>query len=73
MSDVEKTDSRLEELEIRSAHQEAQIDELNKALFDHWQMIDALTKKIKHLSDKVAIIDERVPSNPGEDPPPPHY
>ena len=73
MSDVENYEARLEELEIRAAYQEGQIEELNKALFEHWQMIDVLTKQVKHLSDKVAMLDERVPSNPGEEPLPPHY
>ncbi len=73
MGEAEAYETRIEELEIRVAHQESQIEELNKALFDHWRLIDELTKKLKHLNDKVSMIDERVPSNPGDEPPPPHY
>jgi len=73
MAETEANEARIEELEVRVAHQESQIDELNKALFDHWQLIDGLNKKLKHLNDKVSMIDERVPSGPGDEPPPPHY
>jgi len=73
MSDSAKHGGRLEELEIRVAYQENQIEEMSKALFEHWQLIETLSKKLKHLSDKVSAIDERVPANPADEPPPPHY
>ena len=73
MSDSAEHGDRLEELEIRVAYQENQIEELNKALFEHWQLIETLSNKLRHLGNKVSAIDERVPSNPEDEPPPPHY
>ena len=67
------SEDRLEELEIKVAYQENQIEELNKALFDHWKVIEKLTRDMETIVDRVAAVAQQIPASPEEEKPPPHY
>lgn len=64
--------ARFEALEIRIAHQDRTIEELNTAVRDQWQRIDSLTKQIERMVDRIQRVEDIVPPG-GPEPPPPHY
>lgn len=64
-------DERLTELEIRLTHQENTIDELNKTIFEQWQVIEMLQKQVQNLKDRQkAITASNIDDRPYV---PPHY
>jgi uncharacterized coiled-coil protein SlyX len=65
------TDSnRLDELEIKVAHQELTIAELNDVIASQWRKIEELERLMKNLLEDVQNI---IPGRDGPEPPPPHY
>lgn len=67
-------DTRIDELEIRLAHHDRIIEELNEALEGQWRTIDELTRKLSALGGRVRTIEEDAKtSSPTAEPPPPHY
>ena len=62
--------SRLDELEIRIAHQDRTIAELNDTVAAQWLEIDTLGRQLQRLVDEVANLQ---PSRDAPEPPPPHY
>jgi SlyX protein len=72
MSDAASLIARIEALEIRLAHQERVIDDLNKISTDQWTQIDTLRRQIERLRDQMQELESNRP--PGlPEPPPPHY
>lgn len=67
MTDLE---ARLEDLEVRSAHQEKTISDLNDALASQWRRIELLERIVAQLREEVRNAQ---PQREGEEPPPPHY
>ena len=63
--------SRLDELEIRIAHQDQTIEDLNAAITAQWKLIDRLERQMAALSDRLSDA-ERGQAAP-VDRPPPHY
>ena len=61
---------RLEALEVRSAHQERLLVELNDVITAQWKQIDLLSRQCARLQDEVQNIG---PARDGAEPPPPHY
>lgn len=71
-----KDPSRLDDLEMRVAHQDAVIEELNEALTAQWKVIDVLTREIENLRERASAIeaDARTTAKQGgEDERPPHW
>jgi SlyX protein len=64
--------ARFEALEIRIAHQDRTIEDLNAVVRDQWQRIDSLTKTVERVGDRLQRVEDSVPSE-GPEPPPPHY
>ena len=62
---------RIEALEIRVAHQDATIEELNATITAQWRTIDALSREVASLVDRLHDLGRREPGAP--EPPPPHY
>ncbi len=74
MTDSASNDAaRLDELEIRIAHQDQTIEDLNAAVTAQWKLIDRLERQVARLSERVADSElsagEATPVNR----PPPHY
>lgn len=61
------------DLQIRLAHQEDHIQELDKIIYRQQQSIDVLTQKITLLEKQLRSVTESNILNPAEDKPPPHY
>ncbi|MHB8886776.1 MAG: SlyX family protein [Methylovirgula sp.] len=62
--------SRIDALEVRIAHQDRMIDELNEVITTQWRKIDALERQVAKLHDEYQnmVAPRELP-----EPPPPHY
>lgn len=70
MADTTSAD-RIDALEMRLTYQNETIETLNQAVTAQWKQIDALTRRVAELSDRVR---EAEANRPGPvDEPPPHY
>jgi SlyX protein len=72
MGDTETFSSRIEALEIRVAHQDRTIEELNETITAQWKEIETLTRQIARLGDQLQEVRETAGAA-GEPEPPPHY
>ncbi|WP_135079739.1 SlyX family protein [Terasakiella sp. SH-1] len=64
-------EDRIVDLEIRLTHQDNTIDDLNKTIFEQWQVIDQLTKDVHSLKERLKAL---TPSEIDDAPYiPPHY
>ncbi|MGO4713438.1 SlyX family protein [Bradyrhizobium sp. 2TAF24] len=68
-----ETTERLDSLEIRIAYQDEIIETLNKAVTEQWVRIEALTREIGRLTDRVREAENRSAASAAPEPPPPHY
>jgi SlyX protein len=64
-------DTRIDDLEMRVAHQEKMIGELNDVITAQWKKIDALERQLKRLGDEMAELDAS--DAPAANQKPPHY
>jgi SlyX protein len=71
MSDVKTLSDRIDVLETRLTFQDETIETLNKTITLQWQKIDALTRQLVHLSERLQEAETRGPGAANE--PPPHY
>ena len=62
---------RIDVLETRLTFQDATIETLNQTITAQWQQIDALTRKIAALSERLREAEAQAPGPANE--PPPHY
>ena len=62
--------ARLDDLEVRIAHQDQMAFELNEVITAQWLKISALERQIAHLREEV---QNSGPQRDGPEPPPPHY
>ncbi|HTJ64932.1 MAG TPA: SlyX family protein [Alphaproteobacteria bacterium] len=65
--------ARLDELEVRFAHQEQTIDDLNAAITAQWKQIDELIEKVTRLTQQVRGMENVAGAPNVPEPPPPHY
>nr|WP_290754909.1 SlyX family protein [Henriciella sp.] len=73
MTDTSSTSSRLDELEIRIAHQDQTIEDLNAAITAQWKLIDRLERQVVRLAERVADSEQAVSEAAPVNRPPPHY
>lgn len=66
-------ESRLEDLEIRIAHQEAAIEELTRTNLSQQQQIEALQIQIGYLKSLLKEMTPSAVAPRSEETPPPHY
>jgi SlyX protein len=71
MSDFEMLADRIDTLEARLAFQDDTIETLNKTITEQWAKIDALTRQLVALTERLQEAESQVPSPANE--PPPHY
>jgi SlyX protein len=71
MNDVKTLSDRIDVLETRLTFQDVTIETLNKTLTAQWQKIDALTRQVAALSERL----QEAETHPAGavDEPPPHY
>jgi SlyX protein len=70
MSEKELSE-RIDALESRLAYQDQTIEHLNETITAQWKQIDALTRQLAALNDRVQEAETNTPSPPNERPP--HY
>ena len=63
--------SRLDALEMRIAHQDATIADLDAAITAQWRTIDALSREVAMLTERLHDLGRREPGQ--AEPLPPHY
>ena len=71
MSDVKTLSDRIDVLETRLMFQDETIETLNKTITEQWLAIDALTRQLRALSERLELAESRMPGAANE--PPPHY
>jgi SlyX protein len=71
MTDMKTLSERIEVLETRLTFQEVTIETLNSTITSQWVKIDALTRQVAHLNERLqeAETQSRQPVNER----PPHY
>ncbi|HCX66251.1 SlyX family protein [Parvibaculum sp.] len=73
MSEQEKLKQRIDELEIRVAHQDRTMEELNEMFAAQWHTIDDMARKISFLENRLQSLEQNADTPPSAEPPPPHY
>jgi len=71
MSDPKTLGERIDALEARLMFQDETIETLNKTITAQWQQIDALTRQLVSLSERLQEAETHAPGAANE--PPPHY
>jgi SlyX protein len=71
MNDVKTLSDRIDVLETRLTFQDVTIETLNKTITAQWQKIDALTRQVANLSERLQEAETHAPG--ATDEPPPHY
>ena len=71
MSDAKTLGERIDALESRLMFQDETIETLNKTITDQWLKIDALTRQLAELSERLQEAETAAPGS--RDEPPPHY
>jgi SlyX protein len=71
MSDLKTLGDRIDDLETRLTFQDETIETLNKTITAQWQQIDALTRQVAALNERLQQAESNAPG--AADEPPPHY
>ncbi len=71
MSDPETLADRIDALEERLTFQDDVIETLNKTVTEQWARIDALTRQLVKLTERLQEAESQMPGPTNE--PPPHY
>ena len=71
VSDINRLGERIDLLETRVAFQDETIETLNKTITEQWLKIDALTRQLANLNERLQEAETRAPGAANE--PPPHY
>ena len=71
MSDAKNLSDRIDALEARLMFQDETIETLNKTITAQWQQIDALTRQLVSLNERLQEAEAQAPGAANE--PPPHY
>jgi SlyX protein len=70
-NDVKILGNRIDALETRLTFQDEIVETLNKTITAQWQQIDALTRQVANLSERLREAEAHAPGATNE--PPPHY
>jgi len=71
MNELQALSNRIDTLEAQLMFQEATIETLNQTITAQWHQIDALTRQIAKLSERLREAEANAPGPSNE--PPPHY
>ena len=70
-NDMKILSERVDALEMRIAYQDDTIETLNQTITAQWKQIDALTRKISELGERLQQAEANAPGPANERPP--HY
>ncbi len=73
MSGAMTDTARLDALEIRIAHQDEVIEDLNKTVIAQWKEIDRLSRQVARLTEHIANAAAPGGRDTGDETPPPHW
>jgi len=73
MSEPQSLAARIDAMEIRIAYQDETIETLNKTITEQWRQIDALTREVANLRDRLHDAEMKSVAGGPPEPPPPHY
>ena len=71
MNDTAKLGDRIDALEVRLTYQDETIETLNQTITAQWKQIDALTRQVAALRDRLQEAEQHAPGPANERPP--HY
>jgi SlyX protein len=71
MSDLKQLADRIDTMEARLTFQDDTIETLNKTVTAQWAKIDALTRQLAVLNERLSDAETQMPRPANE--PPPHY
>jgi SlyX protein len=71
MNDLKTLSDRIDALETRLTFQDATIETLNQTITAQWRQIDALTRQVANLGERLQEAEAQAPGAANE--PPPHY
>jgi SlyX protein len=71
MSELKSLTERVDALEARIAYQDDTIETLNETIAAQWKQVDALTRQLAALNDRVQEAEAQAPGPANERPP--HY
>jgi len=71
MSDAKALSERIDALEMRLTFQDETIETLNQTITAQWKQIDALTRQLTELKDRLHDAESNAPGPVNERPP--HY
>lgn len=71
MSELKSLTERVDALEARLAYQDDTIETLNETITAQWKQIDALTRQLAALNDRLQEAETQAPGPANERPP--HY
>jgi len=71
MTDEKTLGERIDALEARLMFQDETIETLNRTITDQWGKIDALTRQLVSLNERLREAEAHAPGTADE--PPPHY
>jgi SlyX protein len=71
MSELKSLSERVDALEARIAYQDDTIETLNETITAQWKQIDALTRQLAALNDRLQEAETQAPGPVNERPP--HY
>lgn len=70
-NEIKTLSERIDRLETRLAYQDDTIETLNQTITAQWKQIDALTRQIAQLNERLQEADTNAPGPANERPP--HY
>ena len=73
MTETEALMARIDGLEIRIAHQDRTIEDLNSTVTGHWKKIEELTGRLARLTEQLREVESSAGAADRLEPPPPHY
>jgi SlyX protein len=71
MTDITALSARIDTLETRLTYQDEAIETLNATITAQWKTIDALTRQLVLLNERLQEAEAKSPTATNE--PPPHY
>jgi SlyX protein len=71
MTEIETLTQRIDGLEMRIAHQDRTIEDLNATITGQWKQLEDLAYRVSRMAEELREVESSAAGGP--EPPPPHY